>query len=227
MSKNDKIKASDLFDSIPEIVLPLFEGAEYPWEVLPKIKEYILSLVNGNASGYTNLKEGVLIGENVKISPFAVIEPPAIIGDGTELRPGAYLRGNVIIGKNCVVGNSTEIKNSILFDHVDAPHYNYIGDSILGSGAHMGAGVICSNLKSDKSNVKIKGQSTYETGLRKLGAILGDKAEIGCGAVLNPGTVIGKHSSVYPLTSVRGIIPEDSIVKSSSNIVTRYEKTTG
>ncbi len=218
MSKNDKITPAELFEKIPEIVLPLFDGVSYPWEVLPKIKEYILSLVNSRINGYTMLKEGVLIGENVKISPFSVIEPPAIIGEGTEIRPGAYLRGNVIIGKNCVIGNSTEIKNSVLFDHVDAPHYNYIGDSILGNGAHMGAGVIASNLKSDKTNVTVRGQKAYETGLRKMGAILGDKAEIGCSSVLNPGTIIGKYTSVYPLTSVRGIIPESSIVKSKNEI---------
>jgi NDP-sugar pyrophosphorylase family protein len=219
MSKNDKITQGELFEKIPDIVLPLFEGVTYPWEVLPKIKEYILSLVNGGIEGYKALKEGVLIGENVKISPLSVIEPPAIIGEGTEIRPGAYLRGNVIIGKKCVIGNSTEIKNSILFDHVDAPHYNYIGDSILGNGAHMGAGVIASNLKSDKSNVTVRGQRSYETGLRKMGAILGDGAEIGCGTVLNPGTVIGKNTSVYPLSSVRGIIEECSIVKSGNNVI--------
>ena len=219
MNKNDKIALGELFEKIPDIVLPLFEGVTYPWEVLPKIKEYILSLINGGIEGYKALKEGVLIGENVKISPLSVIEPPAIIGEGTEIRPGAYLRGNVIIGKKCVIGNSTEIKNSILFDHVDAPHYNYIGDSILGNGAHMGAGVIASNLKSDKTNVTVRGQRLYETGLRKMGAILGDRAEIGCGAVLNPGTVIGKSTSVYPLSCVRGIIEECSIVKSGNNVI--------
>ena len=219
MSKNDKITHNELFEEIPDLVLPLFEGVTYPWEVLPKIKEYVLSLINSGIDGYKTLKEGVLIGENVKISPLCVIEPPAIIGEETEIRPGAYLRGNVIIGKKCVIGNSTEIKNSILFDHVDAPHYNYIGDSILGNGAHMGAGVIASNLKSDKTNVTVRGQESYETGLRKMGAVLGDKAEIGCGAVLNPGTVIGKGASVYPLTSVRGIVPEYSIVKSQKEII--------
>ena len=151
----------------------------------------------------------------------AVAVYPAVIGHGCEVRVGAYIRGNVITGENCVIGNSSELKNCILLSRVQVPHYNYVGDSVLGNRAHMGAGAICSNLKSDKSNVAVKGDEIYETGLRKFGAILGDGADIGCGSVLNPGTVIGRESSVYPLTSVRGVIPCRCIVKSSSEIVVR------
>ena len=166
----------------------------------------------------------MLIGKDVKIHESAVIEPPAIIGNGCEIRPGAYIRGNVITGDGCVIGNSSELKNCILLSRVQVPHYNYVGDSVLGNRAHMGAGSICSNLKSDKSNITVKGDRTYETGLRKFGAILGDGADIGCGSVLNPGTVIGKDTSVYPLTAVRGVIACGCIVKSLSEIVVRENK---
>jgi len=213
---SDKVKINELFDYVPQLISDLFKDKEYPWEILPEIKGFISSL---RAEGYTALTDGVYIGKNVKISPLSTIIPPAVIGDDTELRPGAYLRGNVIIGKGCVIGNSTEIKNSILFDNVAAPHYNYIGDSIIGNHAHLGAGVIISNLKSDKSNITVKGEKTYPTYLRKMGAIMGDNVEIGCGCVLNPGTVIGKNTNIYPLNSVRGIIPESSIVKSEDTIV--------
>ena len=213
---SDKIKTNELFDSVPELLFDLFKDKEYPWEILPEIKRLILSL---DLKDYTEISDGVYVGKNVKISDKATIIPPAIIGDDTEIRPGAYLRGNVIIGKNCVIGNSTEIKNSILFDNVAAPHYNYIGDSIIGNYAHLGAGVILSNLKSDKSNITVKGVKSYPTCLRKMGAIIGDKSELGCGCVLNPGTVIGKNSTVYPLTSVRGVVPECSIVKSNTKTV--------
>ena len=145
----------------------------------------------------------------------------AVIGPGTEIRPGAYLRGNVITGPNCVIGNSSELKNAVLLEKVQVPHYNYVGDSILGNFSHMGAGSICSNLKSDGSNVVIRGDRDYETGLRKVGGILADHADIGCGCVLNPGTVIGKNTSVYPLTALRGVYPADCIVKSTDNVVKR------
>ena len=213
---SDKIKPSDLFEKVPPCVEKHLSYVEYPWEIIPKIKDIIASF---DLSGYTEITDGVYVGKNVKISNLATVVPPAIIGDDTEIRPGAYLRGNVIIGKGCVIGNSTEIKNSILFDDVSAPHYNYIGDSIVGNFAHLGAGVILSNLKSDKSNIAVKGAKTYPTCLRKMGSIIGDNAEIGCGCVLNPGTVIGKATSIYPLNSVRGIIPELSIVKSSTVMV--------
>lgn len=213
---SDKIKTNELFDSVPELLCDLFKDKEYPWEILPEIKRLILSL---DLKDYTEISDGVYVGKNVKISDKATIIPPAIIGDDTEIRPGAYLRGNVIIGKNCVIGNSTEIKNSILFDNVAAPHYNYIGDSIIGNYAHLGAGVILSNLKSDKSDITVKGVKSYPTCLRKMGSVIGDNAEIGCGCVLNPGTVIGKNSTVYPLISVRGVVPACSIVKSNTKTV--------
>lgn len=216
---NDKIKTSELFDSVPKLLCGLFKDKEYPWDAIPCIKEYIRQLITDGLEEYTELMPQVYVGKNVKIAENVTIIPPAIIGDDTELRPGAYLRGNVIIGKGCVIGNSTEIKNAVLFDNVAAPHYNYIGDSIVGNFAHLGAGVILSNLKSDKSNITVKGVKSYPTCLRKMGAIIGDKSEIGCGCVLNPGTVIGKNSIVYPLTSVRGVVPECSIVKSNTKTV--------
>ena len=157
----------------------------------------------------------------MKIYNGATIEPPAVIGANTEVRPGAFIRGNVITGSGCVIGNSSEIKNSVLLDRVQAPHYNYVGDSILGNGAHTGAGVICSNLKSDGKCVVIHGDINYETGLRKLGGILADGADVGCGSVLNPGTVIGKNTSVYPLTALRGVYPDNSIAKGTYNVVKR------
>ncbi len=217
MNKNVKIK--DLFDCQNELIAPLFEDAQYPWEILPKIKEYVLKLTEEGIDGYTMLFPGVLVGENVKIYPTATIEAPAVIGSGSEIRPGAFIRGNVITGEGCVLGNSSEFKNCILLDRVQVPHYNYVGDSILGNRAHTGAGTICSNLKTDGKNVVIHGEKEYETGLRKVGAILADGADVGCGCVLNPGTIICKNSSVYPKTSVRGVIPENSIVKSMENIV--------
>ena len=189
--------------------------------MLPEIKELAKKLVSEGIEGFTEIKAGVLVGRSVKIHESAVIEPPAVIGHGCEVRVGAYIRGNVITGENCVIGNSSELKNCILLSRVQVPHYNYVGDSVLGNRAHMGAGAICSNLKSDKGNVVVKSDEIYETGLRKFGAILGDGAEIGCGSVLNPGTVIGRESSVYPLTSVRGVIPCGCIVKSSHETVVR------
>lgn len=219
MSK--KVKTSELFDCRTEYLKPLFASCLYPWQMLPAIKEYASKLIDQGIEGYTLLSPGVLVGENVKIHPTATIEAPAIIGSGTELRPGAFIRGNVITGENCVIGNSTEVKNSILLNGVQVPHYNYVGDSILGNKAHMGAGSICSNLKSDGKAVVIRADEEYATGLRKIGGILADGADIGCGCVLNPGTIIGKNTSVYPLTSVRGVIKEFSIVKSMDHIVDR------
>lgn len=216
-----KVKTSELFDCKTPYLKELFEGSVYPWDMLPKIKDYIKKLLENGIEGFTEISDGVLVGENVTISPTAVINAPAIIGSGTEIRPGAFIRGNVITGENCVIGNSSEFKNCILLDNVQAPHYNYIGDSVLGNYSHTGAGVICSNLKSDGKNIVVHGDTDYETGLRKIGAILADHADIGCQCVLNPGTVIGKNTSVYPLTSVRGVIPEGCIVKSLDNIVIR------
>ncbi len=218
------VKTAELYACQTPYLQPLFEKAEYPWEILPRIKEYILSLIETGIAGYTEIKPGVLVGENVKIYPNTVIEAPAIIGSGTEIRPGAFLRGAVITGEDCVIGNSSELKNCVLLNHVQVPHYNYVGDSVLGNFAHMGAGSICSNLKSDGKSVVIHGNEEYETGLRKIGGILADGADIGCGCVLNPGTVIGKNTSVYPLTSLRGVFPANCIVKNSDTIVLRESR---
>ncbi len=218
---NKLVKTRDLYASQPEYLTELFQESEYPWQMLPKIKGYILGLIEKGLPGYTLLSEGVLIGENVKIYPTATIEGPTIIGSGTEVRPGAFIRGSVITGENCVIGNSSELKNCILLDKVQIPHYNYVGDSILGNKAHTGAGTICSNLKSDGKPVVIHGEVDYETGLRKIGGILADGADVGCGSVINPGTVIGKNTSVYPLTALRGVYPADCIVKDAKTVVKR------
>ena len=213
------IKTNDLFDIKADYLQELFNGCEYPWQILPKIKDCILKLINEAPTDFTKYADGVLVGNNVKISDKATVIAPAIIGANTEIRPGAFIRGNVIIGENCVIGNSSELKNCVLLNNVQVPHYNYVGDSILGNYSHLGAGSICSNLKADKSNVVIRGKTEFETNLRKVGAILGDGADVGCNCVLNPGTIIGKNSRVYPLTSVRGVIDENSIVKSMNDIV--------
>ncbi len=216
-----KVKTKDLFDCKTPYLIDFFKAFEYPWEMLPEIKNYIKKLTEKGIDGFDEIKKGVFIGNGVKISQFATIEPPCIIGHNTEIRPGAYIRGNVITGEGCVIGNSTELKNCILLDKVQVPHYNYVGDSVLGNHAHLGAGAICSNLKADGKNVVIRAEENIETGLRKLGGIIGDDADVGCSCVLNPGTVIGKSTSVYPLTSLRGVFPEGFIVKSSANIVRR------
>ena len=213
------IKTAELFSTNNPILKDVFEKSTYPWEILPQIKEIVKKALETGLEGYTLLEEGILVGENVKIAKTATIEAPAIIGKDTELRPGAYLRGNVIIGEGCVIGNSSELKNCILLNHVQVPHYNYVGDSILGDYAHMGAGSILSNLKSGGKNITIHGDKEYETGLRKIGSFLGEHADIGCGSVLNPGTIIGKNTRVYPLSMLRGCYPENSIVKSPKNIV--------
>jgi NDP-sugar pyrophosphorylase family protein len=218
---NKAVKTKELFDCEVTYLKELFASCEYPWEMLPILKEYIKKLIADGIEGYTEISDGVLVGKDVKIYPTATIEAPAIIGDGTEVRPGAFIRGSVITGKNCVIGNSSELKNCILLDKVQVPHYNYVGDSVLGNFAHMGAGSICSNLKSDGKPVVIHADTDYETGLRKIGGILADHADIGCGCVINPGTVIGKNTSVYPLTALRGVIGEGYIVKSLDNIVKR------
>jgi len=218
---NKKVKTSELFECKTEYLKELFENSEYPWEILPKIKDFIKSLIEKGLPGYKEIADGVLVGENVKIYPNTTIEAPAVIGSGTEIRPGAFIRGSVITGENCVIGNSSELKNCVLLEKVQVPHYNYVGDSVLGNKAHMGAGSICSNLKSDGKPVVIHSDKDYETGLRKIGGILADGADIGCGCVLNPGTVIGKNTSVYPLTALRGVYPADCIVKSADNIVKR------
>ena len=214
------VKTNDLFDCQTEYMKPLFE-CEYPWEMLPRIHDYVVSLIEKGIDGFTEIEPGVLVGKDVTIHKSATIIPPVIIGSGTEIRPGAFLRGDVITGSDCVIGNSSELKNCVLLEHVEVPHYNYVGDSVLGNRAHMGAGSILSNFKAGGSNVTVHGDEEYPTGLRKFGAILGDKADIGCGCVLNPGTVVGKNTSVYPLTALRGVYEDNSIIKSVDNIVKR------
>lgn len=216
---NKMLETNDLFDCQVPYLLDLFQNSKYPWEMLPLIKTHIEKLIESGIEGFTEIQKGVLVGKNVKIHPSAVIEAPAIIGDDTEIRPGAYIRGNLITGKGCVLGNSSEFKNAVLLDGVQVPHYNYVGDSVLGNKAHMGAGAVCSNLKSDKKEIVIHSNPPINTGLRKIGGILGDGADVGCGSVINPGTVIGKNSRVYPLTATRGVIPSGVIVKSMENIV--------
>jgi len=221
---NKLVKTAELYECNVPYLKDLFETSEYPWEMLGKIKELCKELLEKGIEGFSEIETGILVGRNVTIAPTATIIPPAIIGHGTEIRPGAYLRGNVITGENCVLGNSSEFKNCILLDKVQTPHYNYVGDSVLGNRAHMGAGSICSNLKSDKRPIVVHGERAYETGLRKIGGILADGADIGCGSVINPGTVIGKNTSVYPLTSLRGVYPADCIVKASDTVVKREER---
>lgn len=217
----EQVKTAELFDCQVSYLKPLFEKHLYPWQMLPELKSYIRELIAAGLEGFTQIAPEVLVGENVKIAATATIEGPAIIGANTEIRPGAYIRGSVITGPECVIGNSSELKNCVLLKHVQVPHYNYVGDSVLGNFAHMGAGSICSNLKSDGKNIVIHGTQNYETGIRKIGGIIGDKGDIGCGCVLNPGTVIGQNTSVYPLTALRGVYPANCIVKAAKEVVER------
>lgn len=211
----------NLYSLSQTIASSIFEGATYPWEVLPKIKEFIVTLGNSLDSDIYEYKgENIWIAKSAKVAPTAYIAGPTIIGEDTEIRHCAFIRGNAIVGNHCVVGNSTELKNVILFNNVQVPHYNYVGDSILGYKSHMGAGSITSNVKSDKKLVLVKnGTECFETGLKKFGAMIGDGVEVGCNSVLNPGTVIGKNSNIYPLSCVRGVIPENSIYKNKNEIV--------
>jgi NDP-sugar pyrophosphorylase family protein len=200
----------------------IFDGVKYPWEALAKIKNFIFQYAKNLPDDFERIEEFVWVGKGTTMEKSVLIKGPAIIGYNCEIRHSAYIRDNVIIGNNVVVGNSTEIKNSILFNKAQVPHYNYVGDSILGYKAHLGAGAITSNLKSDGTLVKVKYcTDIIETGLRKFGAIVGDLSEVGCNSVLNPGTIIGKDSIVYPLSSVRGYIPEKSILKNNGEIVER------
>ncbi|NLB48645.1 MAG: UDP-N-acetylglucosamine pyrophosphorylase [Erysipelotrichia bacterium] len=218
------VKTKDLFDLSESMLKDYLSKAKYPWEILPEIKQIILELLEKGIPGYHLLKEGVLVGEGVSIAPNVTIVPPAIIGAHTEIRHGAYLRGNVIVGDHCVLGNACEFKNCILLHHVQVPHFSYVGDSVLGNYAHLGAGVICSNLKSSKDQIVVRSETNYETGLKKFGAILGDYVDVGCQSVLNPGTVIGSHTQVYPLSMVRGVVAEKSIYKSKDNIVAKENR---
>ena len=211
----DSIKIKSLFDLDHTILKSYLEEFDYPWEALDLLFIDIINLGNKlDLNEYKRLKENVWVHKTAKIYPSAYIDGPTIICEGAEIRHGAFIRGSAVIGKNAVVGNSCEIKNSILFDFAQVPHFNYIGDSILGFKAHMGAGAVTSNLKQDKSNVVIHGNGfEIETGLKKVGAFLGDFVEVGCNSVLNPGTVVGKNSNIYPLSSVRGVVGENIIYK--------------
>ena len=217
----EECKIKNLYNLDETIASKIFEGATYPWEVLPKIEEFIKELGNTLSSEeYEKRGEDIWIAKTATIAPTAYIKGPAIIGKNAEIRHCAFIRGKAIVGEGAVVGNSTELKNVILFNKVQVPHYNYVGDSILGYKAHMGAGSITSNVKSDKKLVIVKNkEEKIETGLKKFGAMLGDNVEIGCGSVLNPGTVIGKNTNVYPLSSIRGVVPSNSIYKKQNEIV--------
>ena len=203
----------------------LLKSKKYPWELLPKINEFILVIgPKLDKEVFNQIGENIWVAKSAKIASTASITGPVIIDENAEIRHCAFIRGKVIIGKNTVVGNSTELKNCILFNNVQVPHYNYVGDSILGYKAHMGAGSITSNVKSDKTNVQIKGNEIIETNLRKVGAFLGDGVEVGCNSVLNPGTVIGRSSNIYPLSCVRGVIPQNCIYKNKDEIVIKEIK---
>ncbi|MDY6287206.1 MAG: UDP-N-acetylglucosamine pyrophosphorylase [Lachnospiraceae bacterium] len=217
---------SELFDLSQTIAADIFEGKTYPWEVLPEIHDFILKLgPTLPKDEYEEKEDGVWIAKDATIWPTVSITGPCIVCHKAVLRQCAFIRGNAIIGEGTVVGNSTELKNVILFNSVEAPHYNYVGDSILGFHAHMGAGSITSNIKSDRKNIVVRGEGQeIETGMRKIGAMLGDWTEIGCGSVLNPGSVIGAHTNVYPLSSVRGVIPGHSIYKKEGEIAEKREE---
>ena len=214
-------KTKELYDLNETIAKELLESCDYPWEALPNIEDFIIKLGNTlDKEKYEQKDTNIWIAKTAKIAPTAYITGPVIIGENAEIRHCAFIRGKAIVGNNAVVGNSTELKNVILFNNVQVPHYNYVGDSILGYKSHMGAGSITSNVKSDKKLVEVKnGEEIIETGLKKFGAMIGDYVEVGCGSILNPGSVIGKNTNIYPLSSVRGVVPENSIYKNQNEIV--------
>lgn len=220
-----KCKIENLYSLNETIAADLFKGVDYPWEVLPKIKDFIVELGNTlDSSVYEKRGENIWVARSAKVAPTAFLNGPLIIDEDAEIRHCAFIRGNAIVGKGCVVGNSTELKNVVLFNSVQVPHYNYVGDSILGFKSHMGAGSITSNVKSDKTLVVVKDNGEeIKTGLKKFGAMLGDYVEVGCNSVLNPGTVIGAHTNVYPLSSVRGVVPAHSIYKNKNEIAPKQE----
>ena len=224
MNMTEHLKIHSLFDLKETIAAEVFEGCTYPWEVLSKIKDAILQIGNSlPEEEYRKAGDNIWIAKSAKVAPTACINGPAIIGKDAEIRHCAFIRGSAIVGEGAVVGNSTELKNVILFNKVQVPHYNYVGDSILGYQSHMGAGAITSNVKSDKTLVVVKdGEQKLETGLKKFGAILADHVEVGCNSVLNPGTVIGRNSNIYPLSMVRGYVPEGSIYKKAGEVVTKH-----
>ena len=218
--ENKNLLAENLFDYSKTIAKPLFESVKYPWEALPKIKDFILELGKTlDMEKYDKIGDDIWVAKTAKVAPTASLTGPLIICDNAEIRHCAFIRGSAIVGENSVVGNSTELKNSILFNNVQTPHYNYIGDSILGYKSHTGAGVITSNLKSDKSLVTVNfNGEKVETGVKKFGAMIGDNVEVGCNSVLNPGTVIGRNTNVYPLSMVRGYVPANSIYKKQGEV---------
>ncbi len=216
----EQFQIKNLYNLEETIAAPLFDGAMYPWELLPKIGAYIIELGGSlPADKYEKRGENIWIAKSAKVAPTAYMNGPCIIDEDAEIRHCAFIRGNAIVGKGAVVGNSTELKNVILFNKVQVPHYNYVGDSILGFKSHMGAGSITSNVKSDKTLVVVKSSyGNIETGLKKMGAMLGDNVEVGCNSVLNPGTVIGRNSNIYPTSMVRGYVEADSIYKRQGEI---------
>ena len=214
------IKTMELYDMSHTLADEYLKKFEYPWQALSGIKALILELGSRLGDDYTQVSSDVWVHKTATVAPTAYLGGPCIIGAGTEVRHCAFIRGSALVGENCVVGNSVELKNVILFDNVQVPHYNYVGDSILGYKSHMGAGSLTSNVKSDKTLVVVKdGDEKYETGLKKFGAMVGDFVEVGCNSVLNPGTVVGRGSNIYPLSCVRGVVPADSIFKSAGKIV--------
>ena len=215
------ITIQNLYDLRHTLAADYLAGFTYPWEALKGIKEMIVTLGKTLGDGYVEVSEGVWVHKTAQIAPTAYLGAPCIIGAGTEVRHCAFIRGAALVGENCVVGNSVELKNVILFDGVQTPHYNYVGDSILGYKAHMGAGSVTSNVKSDKTLVVIHGETELPTGLKKVGAMLGDFVEVGCNSVLNPGTVVGRNSNIYPLSCVRGVVPANSIYKSGGMIAAK------
>ena len=214
------MKTMELFDLSHSMAGNYLNQFEYPWQALSGIKDLILSLGQNLGADYREIQPQVWVHTTAKVAPTAYLGAPCIIGAGTEVRHCAFIRGSALVGENCVVGNSVELKNVILFDNVQVPHYNYVGDSILGYKSHMGAGSLTSNVKSDKTLVVVKnGTEQIPTGLKKFGAMLGDFVEVGCNSVLNPGTVIGRHTNIYPTSCVRGVVPADSIWKTGGNVV--------
>lgn len=221
-----ELEINNLYNTEETIAKELFSTARYPWELLPQISGFIIELGNSlPADKYEKKGGNIWIAKSATVYPSALINGPCIIDEEAEIRHGAFIRGNAIVGKGAVVGNSTELKNVILFNKVQVPHYNYVGDSILGFKAHMGAGSVTSNVKSDKTLVTVKGKTEkIETGLKKFGAMLGDLVEVGCNSVLNPGTVIGRETNIYPTSCVRGFIPQGSIFKNQDNIVKKENR---
>lgn len=216
-----ELEVKSLMDLDKTIAKEIFDDVTYPWEVLPLIHDYVIKLGNTLSDEIFEKKgEDIWVAKSATIAETASITGPCIIDEGATLRPGAFVRGNVIVGKKTTVGNSTELKNVILFDEVEVPHYNYVGDSVLGYKAHMGAGAITSNVKNDKTNVVVRaGETKIETGLRKFGAILGDWVQVGCNCVLNPGSIIGAKTNIYPLNSIRGFVPGEMVYKEKDRIV--------